>query len=68
MFRDLPEPPQAQPTDAPAEAPQSIGALMGGANALSADKVEKILAYQQQHKVRFGEAAVALGLDRKSVV
>ena len=62
MFRDLPEPPQAQPTDAPAEAPQSIGALMGGANALSADKVEKILAYQQQHKVRFGEAAVALGL------
>ena len=61
MHRDLPEPPLAQPDPTPADVPQSIGALMGGSHGLSADKVEKILIYQQQHKVRFGEAAVALG-------
>ncbi len=68
MFRDLPEPPPAQAPATPLEAPQSIGALIGGASALSADKVEKILAHQRQHKLRFGESAVALGFANEDDV
>ncbi len=61
MFRDLPTSPPAPAPAATGEAPLHIGELMGGSDALSADKVEKILAYQRQHEVRFGEAAIALG-------
>lgn len=39
-----------------------IGDLIRDARNLSAAEVEKVLSYQRQHGVRFGEAAVALGL------
>ncbi len=41
---------------------RSIGSIISELRDLSTDQVEQILAYQQQHGVRFGEAAVALGL------
>ena len=44
------------------EAEKSIGDIIRETNNLSAEQVESILAYQREHQVRFGEAAVALGL------
>ena len=44
--------------------PRSIGSLIQEANQLSAEQVERILAHQRQHGLRFGEAAVALGLAK----
>lgn len=40
---------------------RSIGAIISQTRNLSAEQVEKILAHQRQHGVRFGEAAVSLG-------
>lgn len=40
---------------------RSIGDIIREHNNLTADQVEKILAYQREHGLRFGEAAVALG-------
>ncbi|WP_457390618.1 polysaccharide biosynthesis tyrosine autokinase [Roseateles sp. P5_E1] len=39
-----------------------IGDLIRDARNLSAAEVEKVLSYQREHGVRFGEAAVTLGL------
>lgn len=39
-----------------------IGDLIRDARNLSAEEVEKVLSYQREHGVRFGEAAVTLGL------
>lgn len=41
---------------------RSIGEIIREHGNLSTEDVEKVLAYQRQHGVRFGEAAVALGL------
>ncbi len=41
---------------------RSIGEIISQANNLSPDQIEQILAYQRQNGLRFGEAAVALGL------
>ena len=41
---------------------RSIGRIIAAANKLTADQVEQILTHQRQHGVRFGEAAVALGM------
>lgn len=41
---------------------KSIGEIIQEANNLSPDQIEQILAYQRENGVRFGEAAVALGL------
>lgn len=41
---------------------QSIGDIIRQANNLNAEQIEQILAYQRDKGVRFGEAAVALGL------
>jgi protein-tyrosine kinase len=41
---------------------RSIGDLIRSARQLSDDQIERIVAYQRQHHVRFGEAAQALGL------
>lgn len=41
---------------------RSIGSIIAETRNLSAEQVERVLAYQRQHHVRFGEAAVALGL------
>lgn len=40
---------------------RSIGNIIAETRNLSADQVERVLAYQREHKVRFGEAAVSLG-------
>lgn len=41
---------------------ESIGQLIGQARQLTAEQVAAVAAYQKQHRMRFGEAAVALGL------
>lgn len=43
---------------------KSIGQLISEANNLSTDQIEQILSYQKDNGVRFGEAAVALGLAK----
>jgi len=40
---------------------RSIGDIIAGLKNLSSQQVETVLAYQRQHRLRFGEAAVALG-------
>jgi protein-tyrosine kinase len=39
-----------------------IGEIIRQTNQLTADQVEQVLAYQRESGVRFGEAAIALGL------
>jgi protein-tyrosine kinase len=51
---------EAQAGAAPLD--RSIGDIISETKNLSAERVEQILAYQRTHGVRFGEAAVALGL------
>ncbi len=41
---------------------RSIGEIISQANNLAPEQIEQILAYQREHGIRFGEAAVALGL------
>jgi chain length determinant protein tyrosine kinase EpsG len=41
---------------------RSIGTILRDAKDLSVEQVERILAYQRDHQLRFGEAAIALGL------
>lgn len=41
---------------------RSIGSIISELRDLSHEQVEQVLVYQQQHGLRFGEAAVALGL------
>lgn len=51
------------PVNAPADLhDRPIGDLIRDARNLSAAEVEKVLSYQREHGVRFGEAAVTLGL------
>lgn len=40
----------------------SIGEIIAKANNLTPEQIEQIVQYQRAHSVRFGEAAVALGL------
>jgi chain length determinant protein tyrosine kinase EpsG len=47
---------------------RSIGDIIAELRSLSADQVEKILKHQRENGVRFGEAAVALGLASKDDV
>ncbi len=42
----------------------SLGDILQRAKGLTSEQVERALDYQKQHGVRFGEAAVALGLAR----
>lgn len=42
----------------------SIGDIIRQTNNLSAHQVESVLAYQREHGVKFGEAAVALGFAK----
>jgi len=41
---------------------RSIGAIIAETRHLTAEQVENVLAYQKKHAVRFGEAAVAMGV------
>jgi len=54
-----PAPPPAAGDELPA---RSIGAIISETRNLSAEQVERVLAYQRAKGVRFGEAAIALGL------
>lgn len=49
---------EASPADL---ADRSIGSIISETRNLSADQVEKILSYQRDKGIRFGEAAIALG-------
>lgn len=40
----------------------TLGSILGHAGTLDALQVQRILDYQQRHGVRFGEAAIALGM------
>lgn len=52
----------------PAVIDRSIGDILAELRNLSAEQVTKILYYQQERGVRFGEAAVALGMASKDDV
>ncbi len=52
----------------PAVLDRSIGDILAELRNLSAAQVEKVLTYQRDKGVRFGEAAVALGLASKDDV
>lgn len=52
-FPDTAQMPRDEPT---------IGEIISKANNLSPEQIETILQYQKENNVRFGEAAVALGL------
>lgn len=54
-----------QAEDAPE---RSIGDIIAELRNLTAEQVERVLAHQRDHGVRFGEAAVALGLASKEDV
>lgn len=47
---------------------KSIGDIIRQAHNLSSDQVGQVLAYQREHGVKFGEAAVALGLIKREDV
>jgi chain length determinant protein tyrosine kinase EpsG len=47
---------------------QAIGDILRSAHNLTAEQVQSILQYQQKKKVRFGEAAVALGILKRDEV
>ena len=56
----------SKPVDAPNKPSggvhdRSIGAIIAETRNLSADQVERVLQYQRERGIRFGEAAVALG-------
>lgn len=53
---------QAATADAGASRERSIGAIIAETRHLSAEQVASIAAYQKQHSLRFGEAAVAMGI------
>lgn len=66
VFRDSRNFPSVAPHDLADEAhgaihEHSIGDIIRQAKNLSAEEVEKILTYQRDKNLRFGEAAVALG-------
>lgn len=50
-----------EPRDSNGVADRSIGSIIAETRNLSAEDVERILAYQRERGIRFGEAAVALG-------
>ena len=52
----------------PAFVDRSIGDILAELRHLSAEQVEKVLAHQRAQGLRFGEAAVALGLASKDDV
>lgn len=65
------EPQATPPLSAAGEAPvvdRSIGDIIAELRNLTAEQVEKVLQHQRETGVRFGEAAVALGLATKDDV
>lgn len=60
--------PNAADADAVAGSSRTIGDIIAELRNLTAEQVERALAYQRDHGVRFGEAAVTLGLATKDDV
>ena len=60
----LHSPPRATSDDEPhvVEQDQNIGSIIRETKQLSSEQIEQIVAYQRQHRLRFGEAATQLGL------
>jgi chain length determinant protein tyrosine kinase EpsG len=58
------DPTSMAPTDRAASSVEdrTIGAIIAAEHKLSAEQVKRVLDYQREHQVRFGEAAVALKL------
>ena len=52
---------EAEPSDGALKA-KAIGELIQDARNLSADDLDRIGRYQRENDLRFGEAAIALGL------
>ena len=50
----------------PPRATRTLGAILIDAGQLKAEDAERVLQYQKQHNLRFGEAAVRLGLISES--
>lgn len=61
-FQDPVRPAVALPPPAGSADDRSIGAIIAARRELSPDQVKRVVQYQNQHNVRFGEAAVALKL------
>lgn len=49
-------------------AERSIGDIIRQTNNLTPDQVERVLSYQREHNLKFGEAAVALGFAKREDV
>jgi chain length determinant protein tyrosine kinase EpsG len=58
----------AQADDGPEVHDRSIGDILAELRNLTAEQVQQVLQYQQDQGVRFGEAAVALGMASKDDV
>lgn len=58
----------AQSSLAVAHADKTIGEIIRDSHNLTAEQVEQVLAHQRQTGLRFGEAAVALGLIKRENV
>ncbi|RZI85804.1 MAG: polysaccharide biosynthesis tyrosine autokinase [Rubrivivax sp.] len=57
-----------QQENAPKGNDRSIGDIIAQAQNLSPDQVAQVVSYQQEHDVKFGEAAVALGYAKREDV
>ena len=64
----MPPGPGAAPAPEPDLRDRSIGDILAELRNLSAEQVEKVLQHQRSKGVRFGEAAVALGLASRDDV
>jgi protein-tyrosine kinase len=60
--------PKETPADSAAVVDRNIGDILSELRSLTAEQVERVLQHQREHGVRFGEAAVALGLVSKEDV
>ena len=47
---------------------RAIGEILSSAKGLPVEQISTVLEYQQQHGVRFGDAAIALGLVKRDDV
>ena len=52
----------------PPRATRTLGAILVDSGQLTAEEAERVLAYQRTHNLRFGEAAVRLGLISEAEV
>jgi hypothetical protein len=46
----------------PPRATRTLGAILVDSGQLTTEEAERVLAYQRTHNLRFGEAAIRLGL------